>query len=62
MFEGLRKWNELHNNGENDSNKVLVRLDEGDLEYLEAACLLHNIGLCTGKKGYHKQSYRVIMV
>ncbi|CAA3020197.1 uncharacterized protein LOC111409969 [Olea europaea var. sylvestris] len=61
MFEGLRKWNELHNNGENDSNKVLVRLDEGDLEYLEAACLLHNIGLCTGKKGYHKQSYRVIM-
>ncbi|CAA2976395.1 Hypothetical predicted protein [Olea europaea subsp. europaea] len=61
MFEGLRKWNELHNNGENDSNKVLVRLDVGDLEYLEAACLLHNIGLCTGKKGYHKQSYRVIM-
>ncbi|CAI9764237.1 unnamed protein product [Fraxinus pennsylvanica] len=61
IFEGLRKWNDVHNNGDAGSDKVLVPMDEGDLEYLEAACLLHSIGLCTGKKGYHKQSYRVIV-
>jgi len=37
-------------------------MDEKEFEYLEAACLLHNIGLFTGKKGYHKQTYRIIMV
>ena len=37
-------------------------LDDKDLEYLEAACMLHNIGLSAGKKGYHKQSYRLIVV
>ncbi|KAL2490422.1 Metal-dependent phosphohydrolase [Abeliophyllum distichum] len=61
IFQGLRKLNELRDNGDNDSDEGLVPLDEADLEYLEAACLLHNIGLCTGKKGYHKQSFRVIM-
>lgn len=39
-----------------------VSLEEKDVEYLEAACLLHNIGLFTGKKGYHKQSFHIIMV
>ncbi|KAI3752578.1 hypothetical protein L2E82_24612 [Cichorium intybus] len=41
--------------------KQVVLLDDKDLEYLEAACLLHNIGLITGKKGYHKRSYHIIM-
>ncbi|KAI7756477.1 hypothetical protein M8C21_031039, partial [Ambrosia artemisiifolia] len=41
--------------------KIDVLLDDKDLEYLEAACLLHNIGLITGKKGYHKRSYHIIM-
>ncbi|KAJ0734453.1 putative exopolyphosphatase [Helianthus annuus] len=50
IFTGLRKW-----------NKIDVLLDDKDLEYLEAACLLHNIGLITGKKGYHKRSYHIIM-
>ncbi|KAA8545230.1 hypothetical protein F0562_020014 [Nyssa sinensis] len=57
IFEGVRKWNELAN----DQNKLVVSLDDKDLEYLEAACLLHNIGLLSGKKGYHKQSYHIIM-
>ena len=47
---------------DNHDNKLSVSLDHRDLECLDAACLLHNIGLYTGKKGYHKQSYRVIMV
>nr|GEZ32229.1 HD subdomain, putative isoform 1 [Tanacetum cinerariifolium] len=38
-----------------------VLLDDKDLEYLEADCLLHNIGLINGKKGYHKRSYHIIM-
>ncbi|KAM0064366.1 putative exopolyphosphatase [Helianthus debilis subsp. tardiflorus] len=50
IFTGLRKW-----------NKIDVLLDDKDLEYLEAACLLHNIGLITGKKGYHKRSYHIIL-
>lgn len=41
---------------------VDICLDEKDLEYLEAACMLHNIGLYLGKKGYHKQSYNILMV
>ncbi|CAK9139891.1 unnamed protein product [Ilex paraguariensis] len=57
IFEGLRKWNEVAN----DQCKFVVTMDEKDLEYLEAACLLHNIGLFTGKKGYQKQSYCIIM-
>ena len=40
----------------------MVCFEDKDLEYLEAACLLHNIGLYAGKKGYHKQSYQVIIV
>ncbi|GFY89027.1 hypothetical protein Acr_06g0009670 [Actinidia rufa] len=58
MFEGLMKWNEL---GDSE-NKLSCSLDDKDLEYLEAACLLHNIGLFTVKKGYHKQSYHIIMI
>ncbi|XP_031388509.1 uncharacterized protein LOC116201394 isoform X2 [Punica granatum] len=46
IFEGVKKEYEL-------STK--------DLEYLEAACLLHNTGLFNGRKGYHKQSYHIIM-
>ncbi|XVF05977.1 hypothetical protein REPUB_Repub06bG0008200 [Reevesia pubescens] len=57
IFEGLRKCKELDNNGVD----LTVPLDDNDLEYLEAACLLHNIGHFTGKKGYHKQSYHIIM-
>lgn len=57
MFEGLRKWNELGG----CQNKLSCSLNDKDLEYLEAACLLHNIGIFSGKKGYHKQSYRIIM-
>lgn len=37
-------------------------IDSKDLEYVEAACLLHNIGLINGRKGYHKHSYYMIMV
>ncbi|KAJ6928420.1 LOW QUALITY PROTEIN: hypothetical protein NC652_012502 [Populus alba x Populus x berolinensis] len=55
IFEGLRKW------GEVAGNQINVFLDVKDHECLEAACLLHNIGLITGKKGYHKQSYHIIM-
>lgn len=57
MFEGISKWNELGDSG----NKHADSLVDKDLEYLEAACLLHNIGLFNGKKGYHKQSYHIIM-
>lgn len=56
IFEELRKCEEFAD------NQVIASLDEKDLEYLEAACMLHNIGHFTGKKGYHKQSYRIIMV
>ncbi|XP_024008199.1 uncharacterized protein LOC18993958 isoform X1 [Eutrema salsugineum] len=49
IFVGLRKCNDFN-----------VMLDDKDLEYLEAACFLHNIGIITGKKGYHKQSYHII--
>ncbi|KAF5208191.1 Guanosine-5'-triphosphate,3'-diphosphate pyrophosphatase, partial [Thalictrum thalictroides] len=56
FFAGLRKYDELgdHRNG------CMLELDWKDLEYLEAACLLHNIGLYIGKKGHHKQSYHII--
>ncbi|GMH07726.1 hypothetical protein Nepgr_009566 [Nepenthes gracilis] len=57
IFEGVRKSNEVAV----DLNAIRICLNEKDLEYLEAACLLHNIGLCLGKKGYHKQSYNIIM-
>ncbi|XP_023645202.1 uncharacterized protein LOC17900328 [Capsella rubella] len=49
IFVGLRKCNDFD-----------FILDDKDLEYLEAACFLHNIGIITGKKGYHKQSYHII--
>lgn len=49
IFVGLRKCNDFN-----------VILDDKDLEYLQAACFLHNIGIITGKKGYHKQSYHII--
>lgn len=52
IFEGLRKLTEVGD----------ASLNDKDLEYLEAACLLHTIGLFTGKKGYHKRSYQIIMV
>nr|XP_027107903.1 uncharacterized protein LOC113727766 isoform X4 [Coffea arabica] len=51
---GIKKWNEV-------DNQLVVCFEDKDLEYLEAACLLHNIGLYAGKKGYHKQSYQVII-
>ncbi|PON67037.1 Ppx/GppA phosphatase [Parasponia andersonii] len=54
-FEELRKCDEI------TDNQVAASLDDEDLEYLEAACMLHNIGLFTGKKGFHKQSYLIIM-
>ncbi|XP_050224557.1 uncharacterized protein LOC126674190 isoform X2 [Mercurialis annua] len=57
MFEGLRKWLLIAD----DQVKFSLCLDEKSLECLEAACLLHNIGLSVGKKGYHKQTYRIIL-
>nr|GFB28508.1 hypothetical protein [Tanacetum cinerariifolium] len=54
IFTGLRKWGEI-----GERNEVIF--DDKDLEYLEAACLLHNIGSINGKKGYHKRSYHIIM-
>ncbi|OMP10955.1 Ppx/GppA phosphatase [Corchorus olitorius] len=57
IFEGLRKCKERDNN----EVGLTVPLDDKDLDYIEAACLLHNIGLFAGKKGYHKQSYHIIM-
>ncbi|GJR72531.1 putative exopolyphosphatase [Tanacetum coccineum] len=54
IFTGLIKRGEI-----GERNEVL--LDDKDLEYIEAACLLHNIGLINGKKGYHKRSYHIIM-
>lgn len=55
IFEGIRRWNELN-------NEIVMYFEEQDFEYLEAACLLHNIGLYAGKKGYHKKSYCMVMV
>lgn len=57
MFDGSRKRYESGNG----SDEFFVSLEDKDLEYLEAACLLHKIGLYVGKKGYHKQSYHIIM-
>ncbi|KAJ4719365.1 Ppx-GppA phosphatase protein (Exopolyphosphatase) [Melia azedarach] len=56
IFEDLRKCDDLDNN----QVTLIASLDDKDLEYLEAACLLHDIGLFTSKKGYHKQSYHII--
>ncbi|XP_058190515.1 uncharacterized protein LOC131307830 isoform X3 [Rhododendron vialii] len=58
MFEGVRKWNEVGGS----QNKLSCSLDDKDIEYLEAACLLHNIGVFDGKKGYHKKSCSIIMI
>ncbi|KAJ8572816.1 hypothetical protein K7X08_009327 [Anisodus acutangulus] len=57
MFDGLGKKYESGNG----SDGFVVSLEDKDVEYLEAACLLHKIGLYVGKKGYHKQSYHIIM-
>ncbi|KAJ0013936.1 hypothetical protein Pint_19749 [Pistacia integerrima] len=57
IFDGLRKCDELAN----IQVKLGVSLDNKDLEFLEAACLLHNIGLFISKKGYHKKSCEIIM-
>ncbi|GAY54397.1 hypothetical protein CUMW_156410 [Citrus unshiu] len=57
IFEGLRKCDKLDNN----QVKLIASFEDKDLEYLEAACLLHNIGHFTSKKGYHKQSCHIIM-
>ncbi|KAG9459568.1 hypothetical protein H6P81_004076 [Aristolochia fimbriata] len=56
IFEALRKYGE----GRNDHKESAIYLEGKDLEYLEAAILLHNIGLFIGKKGYHKQSFYII--
>ncbi|XP_015063066.1 uncharacterized protein LOC107008512 isoform X5 [Solanum pennellii] len=58
MFDGLRKGYE----SANGSDGFFVSLEDKDLEYLEAACLLQKIGLYAGNKGYHKQSYHIIAV
>jgi len=56
--EGLRKCQKV---AENQSTSEFF-LNDKDLEYPGAACMLHNIGLYLGKKGYHKQSCGFIMV
>ncbi|XP_019429125.1 PREDICTED: uncharacterized protein LOC109336772 isoform X1 [Lupinus angustifolius] len=58
IFQGLRNYKDQARRNKVELASVLI---ENDLEYLEAASLLHNIGLVTGKKGYHKQSYHFIM-
>lgn len=58
IFEGLRRCEEFIDH----QNNSMVSLDDKDLEYLEAAILLHSVGLVMGKKGYHKQSYHIIKV
>lgn len=55
-FEALRKCDHL------TSIQVAASSDAKDLEYLEAACVLHNIGISVGKKGYDKHSYSIITV
>ncbi|KAI4301719.1 hypothetical protein L6164_034969 [Bauhinia variegata] len=57
IFEALRKSKEF----DRIEDKLSPLLNEKDLEYLEAASLLHSIGLVNGKKDYHKQSYHIIM-
>ncbi|XP_021742653.1 uncharacterized protein LOC110708745 isoform X2 [Chenopodium quinoa] len=57
IFQGLRKYSKVFE----DRLTVELCLDEKDFEYLEAACMLHNIGLYFGKKSYHKQSCSIIM-
>ncbi|CAI9103495.1 OLC1v1001986C1 [Oldenlandia corymbosa var. corymbosa] len=54
IFDGIRKLNVTAN------NELLKNMEDRDIEYLEAACLLHKIGLIAGNKGYHKQSYQLI--
>ncbi|KAF9607208.1 hypothetical protein IFM89_033415 [Coptis chinensis] len=56
IFAGLRKYDEVADH----PNLCMPSLGAKDLEYLEAASLLHNIGQFIGKKGYHKQSYHII--
>ncbi|KAK9161678.1 hypothetical protein Syun_008019 [Stephania yunnanensis] len=51
FFSGLRRFHQ---------NKHILSLNEKDLECVEAACILHNIGQYVGKEGYHKQSYHMI--
>ncbi|GER49478.1 Guanosine-5'-triphosphate,3'-diphosphate pyrophosphatase [Striga asiatica] len=60
IFGGLEKWKEFRYGGSHEDG-LLATLDDRNLEYLDAACLLHNIGLYAGKKGYHKQSYHLIL-
>lgn len=45
LFDILRPWHELGNQ---------------EREYLEAACQLHQIGLCISHHNYHKHSYYII--
>ncbi|XP_051121952.1 uncharacterized protein LOC127245241 [Andrographis paniculata] len=61
FLEGMGRLNTFHGDGSSDNCELSVFLDDADIEYLDAACLLHNIGMYSGKKGYHKQSYRAIM-
>ncbi|XP_038988435.1 exopolyphosphatase-like isoform X1 [Phoenix dactylifera] len=56
LFDGIRRCGDLTN----CLSKAAICLDEKDFEYLEAAILLHNIGLLIDKKGYHKRSYKII--
>lgn len=58
LFEGIKNSSELAAK----QVELASSLDGNDLEYVQAACLLHSVGLFFGKKGYHKQSYRIIMV
>ncbi|KAF3793847.1 Exopolyphosphatase [Nymphaea thermarum] len=52
IFEGMRNCSHIH--------KVDLLQDKKNLEYLEAAVLLHATGLLVGKKGYHRHSYHII--
>lgn len=43
-------------------HRVDLLQDKKNLEYLEAAVLLHATGFLVGRKDYHKHSYHVIKV
>ncbi|KAK9735672.1 hypothetical protein RND81_04G218700 [Saponaria officinalis] len=57
IFDGLKEYDNVA-----EIHRSRVFLQEKDLEYLQAACVLHNIGRFYGKEGYHKRSCSIIMV
>eukprot|EP01018_Ginkgo_biloba_P028275 Gb_25325 [translate_table: standard] len=57
LLEGLKRCKE---DGQDCFSIAGVSLNENDIELMEAAILLHSIGMLIGNKGYHKHSYSLI--